>query len=132
MATSCYDDKKNVELTKSNLTKRAPDLKHAEADNENEFKKFISAKKLEILQNEKSLQDFQLKIANQKKDVREDYEKQITTLNLKSTDLKKQLAEIEYTNKDDWKSFEISIVNQMEELGKAIKVFTTTKKDEGK
>ena len=89
------------------------------------FKKSTANK---IAANEKSLQEFNARIADQKSEVKVEYEKQISVLNSKNSDLKKKLEDFKIDNINNWKVFKKEFVGDMETLGKAFKDFTIKNK----
>lgn len=82
-----------------------------------------------IAANEKSIGEFNSRIAKEKKEARADYQKKIDDLNAKNTDLKKTMDDYEANGKEGWEAFKINFNRSMDELSEGIKnVFTPEKK----
>jgi hypothetical protein len=74
-----------------------------------------------IAVNEKSINEFNARIANAKKEDREDYNNEINALNQKNSDMKRKLDEYKAGGKADWDKFKTGFNHDMDELGKSIK-----------
>jgi hypothetical protein len=97
--------------------------------NENEaYLEEIEAYKLknaeEIANNEKSLTDFNKRIAVQKNVAKKEYEKKITFLNNQNTDLKKKMDDFKSDSKENWETFEAQFNIEMEKLRADIRELT--------
>ncbi len=97
--------------------------------NENEaYLEEIEAYKLknaeEIANNEKSLTDFNKRIAVQKNVAKTEYEKKITFLNNQNTDLKKKMDDFKSDSKENWETFEAQFNIEMEKLRADIRELT--------
>jgi len=87
------------------------------ADMEN----YKQASEVQISENEQSIIAFKARIANSKKEAKEDYNKKIDALEQKNTDMKLKLERYQIEGKDQWEAFKVEFSNDMDELGNAIK-----------
>lgn len=81
-----------------------------------------------IAANEKSIDDFNARIAKQKKEARVAYQKQIEELNQKNSDMKMKMESFKTESQDDWEKFKVEFNQDMEELGVAFEGFTKKNK----
>jgi hypothetical protein len=86
-----------------------------------DYKKITAEK---IAANEKSIEEFNARIAYQKSEAKAEYTKKIADLNAKNSDMKKKMADFKADNKSSWESFKSEFGHDMEELGKAFRDFT--------
>lgn len=77
-----------------------------------------------IWANNQSLAEFKLRIKDERKEARADYEKQIIVLEQKNTDAQRRLDEYKANGKDNWQTFKTEFNRDMDELGKALKNLT--------
>lgn len=86
-----------------------------------EFKKIAEDK---IAANEKSISEFNARIATQKSEAKAEYEAKIAELNEQNVDLKKRISDFKTDSKSSWESFKTEFSNDMDKLGTALKSFT--------
>ena len=86
-----------------------------------EWKEFKSNAKLKINANEKRIDEFKVKIKTASKEVKADYDKEITVLEQKNVELKKKINEYKYEGKDKWEEFKQGFNHDMDAVGKALK-----------
>lgn len=79
----------------------------------------------DIATNEKSLADFNNRIANQKNVAKSEYDKKIANLNQKNTDMKKRMDDFKSDSKENWETFESQFNIEMEKLGSEIRDLTS-------
>lgn len=87
-----------------------------------EFKKIAEDK---ITANEKSISDFNARIAAQKSEAKAEYQAKLDDLNNQNTDLKKRISDFNTESVSKWEKFKTEFTNDMDTLGKALKAFTT-------
>jgi phosphoenolpyruvate-protein kinase (PTS system EI component) len=85
-----------------------------------------TAEKVEA--NNKSIAEFNARIANDKKAAKADYQKKIAELEKKNTDMKKRLDDYNAEGKDNWEKFKYEFGRDMDALGQAFKDFTVSDK----
>ena len=77
-----------------------------------------------IAENEKSIKEFNLRVASEKKEAREDYKKKIAELEAKNSDLKMKMDNYKADSKENWVKFKVEFSRDMDELGAAFKDLT--------
>src|ERR1035437_8784180 len=100
------------------------DLKEAQKDSASEYQQFKIDENKKIQSNDKSIADFKVRIAKKKKENRAQYEKKLSVLEQKNTDLKKRLNDFKDSGKDNWAAFKREFNHDMDQLGKSLKNFT--------
>lgn len=91
-----------------------------------EIYKKEDAEKIEA--NNQRINNFDERIASEKKEAKEQYQNKIADLNQKKTDLKKRMEDFKAAGKEDWDQFKIKFGSDMDTLGKAITNFFTEEK----
>ena len=86
-----------------------------------EWKEFKSNAEIKINANEKRIGEFKVKIKTASKEVKADYDKEITVLEQKNVELKKKINEYKYEGKDKWEEFKQGFNRDMDIVGKALK-----------
>ena len=79
-----------------------------------------------IAANEKSIDDFNARIANEKADARANYKKKIVALQQKNTDMKKKLDDYKAEGKDQWEKFKTEFNHDMDKLNDDFKSLVGT------
>ena len=92
-----------------------------------EWSKFKSEAELKINANQKSIDEFKLKIKSDSKGLKNKYEKDIVKLEQKNTELKKQLNEYKNDGKVKWEEFKLGFNSDMDSVGQKIKKLFTNK-----
>jgi len=72
---------------------------------------------VKISKNAQSIKEFKARVANSKKETKADYDKTISDLEKKNTDMKRKLDEYNLEGKDQWNSFKTEFSHDMDELG---------------
>lgn len=121
MFMSCQTSSEKVDQAKENVIQAEQELHKAIRDSIVQFRK---ESQQEISAYEQSIADLKAKIATEKKDVKETYEKKLAELELKSELLKIKLTDFKDDETDKWESFREEFRNDMDDLGLAIKNFT--------
>jgi len=86
-----------------------------------EWKAFKANAEVKINANEKRIGEFKVKIKTASKEVKADYDKEITVLEQKNVELKKKINEYKYEGKDKWEEFKQGFNRDMDIVGKALK-----------
>lgn len=113
-----------VNEAKQEVLEAKIELKSAENDSIAEYLAFETR----IKDQEKFLADFKTKIADEKKDVRDGYNKQIASLEKKNAEMKVNLANFKKDGKSNWASFKTEFNHDMNELNDAFKDLTVDNK----
>ena len=114
-----------VQEAQSDADDAEKDLDQAREDSYNEYQKFKKESDEKISAHEKSIIEFRVRIATEKKENRAQYEKKLAELEQKNSDMKKKMDEYKEEGKDKWEIFKNEFSHDMEELGKAFNDFTT-------
>jgi len=85
--------------------------------------KFKKESEDQIIANEKSIAEFKVKIAKEKKENRALYEKRLAELEQQNRDMKKRLEDFREDGKDNWISFRNKFNHDMAEMGKSFHDF---------
>ena len=112
---------KIVKDLQDNSKQANPGLKKAKTGFDKEWKEFKSNAEIKINANEKRIGEFKVKIKTASKEVKADYDKEITVLEQKNVELKKKINEYKYEGKDKWEEFKQGFNRDMDIVGKALK-----------
>jgi hypothetical protein len=132
MLTGCLKSDKNIENAQNkvqdaenNVAQAKHELNQAINDSIQEFKKAAQDK---IILYEKNIAEFKIKLENDKKAGKAKYEKKLTELEQKNSDMKKKLVEYKEEGKEAWESFRTTFSHDMDELGNSISNFFSNEK----
>lgn len=89
-----------------------------------DYQNFKNVSENKIIAFEKSIAQLKVKIAAGEKDTREEYSKQLASLEQKNKDMKKKLGDYKEDGKDKGAQFRNEFNHDMDELGKAIEGLT--------
>jgi septal ring factor EnvC (AmiA/AmiB activator) len=117
--SACNSPAENLIIAKDKSVEANTNLEQANEEYEAEINqfKFEMAEKIEA--NDKSIADFKARIAQQKTEAKEDYQKKIAELEQKNTDNKKRMDDYKASGKENWAKFKSEFTRDMEELGNA-------------
>lgn len=122
---SCVKSSEKVEDAKEDVAEAKENL----VDEEEAYLKEVEAYKAkvaeEITANERSIAEFNKRIATQKSEAKGEYEKTITELKNKNSDLKKKLDDFKSDSKANWEEFKVQFNKDMDELGLRIRSLNT-------
>jgi len=124
MLTGCNTSAQKVENAEENVASANEDLNDANEAYKQEIDNYRKEADEKIAANNKSIAEFNARIALEKKDAQDDYRKQIATLEQKNTDMKKKMDDYKAEGKDKWEQFKTEFNRDMDELGKAFKDLT--------
>jgi DNA anti-recombination protein RmuC len=118
--TSCKDSTEKVANAESDVAEAQEKLKEAESDYLIDVEKYKEQTAAKIDANNKSISDFNERIAKEKKAVKAEYKEKIAQLESKNTDMKKKIDEYKLEGKEKWSTFKTDFDKEMDELGKSI------------
>lgn len=118
--TGCTNSADQVEDAEANVTKAENDLAVANQEYLAEVEAYREESAMRIAANQKSIDEFNMRIANEKKDVRSDYKQKIAMINEKNTDLKRRLDQYKAEGKEQWVTFKSEMNREMDDLGQSI------------
>ena len=124
LLTSCNTPAQKVENAEDNVTEANQDLAKANREYEAEIESYRKETADKIEANNKSIADFNARIALEKKDAQDDYRRQIATLEQKNSDMKKKMDDYKAEGKEKWEKFKTEFSRDLEELGNAFKDLT--------
>jgi hypothetical protein len=117
--TGCSSPAEKVADAQKDINEANNDLDKAN----NEYLAEVAAFKKEaadkIAINEKSIADFKARKANEKKEAQAAYEKEISDLEQKNSDMKKKMDDYQIEGREKWETFKADFSHGMDELGKA-------------
>ncbi len=103
------------------------DLEKAKVEYLNEIDSYRKDANDKIAANEKSIAEFKARVANEKNDVRAEYKLKIAELDLKNSDMKKQINDYKADSKDKWENFKIQFTKSLNDLGVSFKNLAASK-----
>ena len=121
---SCESSTEKVKDEQENVREANEDLEEAKRENEADIAKFREEQLVAIAENEKSIQDFKIKIASDKK-ASAAYKDEILNLEMKNQMLSQKMDGYQGDSKETWEAFKTEYKHDMESFGKAFKDLTT-------
>lgn len=118
--TSCKNSSEKVANAENDVVEAQEKLKEAENDYLIDVEKYKEMTAAKIDANNKSIADFNERIAKDKKAVKAEYKEKIAQLESKNTDMKKKIDEYKLEGKEKWDTFKTDFDREMDELGKSI------------
>ncbi len=122
--SSCSTPAEKVDDAAENVMEAQEDLDDANEDYKEEMKDYRETTANQIAANEKSIEEFNARIANQKKEAKVEYEAKIAELDSQNTDLKKRMDDFQADGKTSWETFKAEFGKDMDALGEAFRDFT--------
>ena len=127
-STSCTSTPTEKLVSAQETAKQAnADLEKAKADYLNEIDNYRKEANDKIDANNKSIAEFKARVANEKNDVRAEYKLKIAEIDLKNSDMKKQINDYKADSKDKWEAFKIQFTQSMNDLGDSFKKLAASK-----
>jgi uncharacterized protein len=114
----------NLQDAKEKVIENQTVLNKAEQDTTSEYQKFRKEAEEKIAIHEKSIAEFKARIASDKKENQEKYEKRLAELEQQNSDMKKTLEDYKESGINKWDDFKTKFNHDMENLGNAFKAFT--------
>lgn len=124
---SCNTPEQKVEKAEKNVKDANRKLDVANASYINDIEMYRTETGKRIMENTKSIADFNTRIASQKQDAKDKYEKKIAELSQKNTDLQKRLEDYNADGDAKWQVFKNEFNAELYELGNSIRTFTINK-----
>jgi hypothetical protein len=123
---SCNTPAEKVANAQNMVDAANQDLDQANREYLADVEKYRKEASEKIAANEKSIAEFNTRMANEKSEARAAYQEKITAIEQKNSDLKKKMDEYKAEGKDQWEKFKIEFSHDMDELGNAFKSLTTS------
>ncbi len=122
--SSCNTPAEKVESAETTVTEAKENLVQANEEYLEDIKSYKTTTDEKIQANEKSIAEFEERIAHEKKEAKANYKKKIAELNQKNTDMKKRMDDYSADGKENWEKFKAEFSHDMDELGTAFKDLT--------
>lgn len=122
--TSCSTPAEKVEKAENNVVQANNELDSANKAYLADVASFKKENEEKIEANNKSIAEFNQRIADQKATAKADYKIKIAELEKKNTDMKKKMDDYKEDGRDNWTKFKAEFSHDMDELGKAFKNLT--------
>ena len=122
--TSCNSSSQKVENAETNVTEANNALDKANQEYEAEIESYRREIADKIEANNKSIAEFNARIALEKKDAQDEYRRKVTTLEKKNTDMKKKMDDYKAEGKEKWEKFKTEFSRDLDELGAAFRDLT--------
>ena len=117
--TACNTPAEKVENAEKKVTEANNNLDSANKEYLAEIDTYRIETANKIAANEKSIADFNIRIANEKMEAKADYKKKVAELEQKNSDMKKRMDDYKADGKDKWQIFKAEFSHDMDGLGKA-------------
>lgn len=122
--TSCNTSSQKVENAENNVIEANEDLDKANQEYLDEIESYRRETADKIAANNKSIEEFNARIENEKEQARAEYRKEIAALEQKNSDMKKKMDDYKAEGKDKWEKFKTEFSRDMDELGNAFRGLT--------
>ncbi|MFT6826809.1 MAG: hypothetical protein ACJA2S_004336 [Cyclobacteriaceae bacterium] len=119
--SGCNNSTRKVENAQEDVTEAKKELNEANREYAVEMAKYKKDTEAKIVTNQKIIDDFKLRIENEKSEVKASYNKIIAELEQQNNDLGKKMDDYKAESKDQWESFKTEFSRDMDNLGKAFK-----------
>lgn len=119
--TSCTSSAEKLEEAKKDAVEANSDLTKANEEYLTDIENYRKETADKIAANERSIAEFEARIATEKKEARAEYKEKIIKLEQKNSDARKKMDEYKAEGKESWEIFKAEFNHDMEELGKAFK-----------
>lgn len=121
---SCNSPADKVENAETAVVDANKDLEKANDEYMAEVETYKKETADKIAANEKSIMEFNARVATEKKEARAAYKQKIAELEKKNTDMKMKMDNYKQDGKENWEKFKTEFNHDMDELGKAFKDLT--------
>ena len=122
--TGCNSPSQKAENAEKNLEEAKEDLDKAQQEYLVDVENYKLQTAERIATNNKSIEEFNARIAKEKKDVQAEYRMKIAELEQRNIEMKKRIDEYKADGKDQWEVFKSEFNRDMDELGTAFSNMT--------
>jgi hypothetical protein len=119
--SGCNNSARKVENAQEEVTEAKEELDEANREYAIEIEKYKKDTESIVMTNQKILDDFKLRIENEKSVVKAKYNKVIAKLEEKNNDMGKKMDDYKAEGEEQWESFKTEFSMDMDNLGKAFK-----------
>jgi dGTP triphosphohydrolase len=120
--------RKDLTVAQKDVVDAKQDLKQAQKDSVAEYQLYKKESEEKIKSNEKSIAVLKANLTQVNETNKAAYQKSVSELELKNTELKKKLVDYKYENQSNWDVFKIKFNQELDSLINSIKNFTTNNK----
>lgn len=124
----CSSPAEKVNTAQQEVNQANKDLEKANQEYQQDILNYKKENETRIATNDHLISDFKVRIANEKKAVKDEYNKKIAELEQKNTDTRRKLDEYKAESKEKWESFKSEFNRDMDELGTALSNLTVKNK----
>ncbi|HEX8515524.1 MAG TPA: hypothetical protein VF868_04940 [Bacteroidia bacterium] len=117
---ACNSSADKVNSAKENVAEAEVSLQDAKNDYDSEYEKFKLESNDKITANEQIIADLKIYSKDKKKEVKDQYEATINSLEQKNQQMKNKVSEYKKDSSNSWESFKREFNHDMDELGKAL------------
>jgi septal ring factor EnvC (AmiA/AmiB activator) len=121
---ACSDTPKDKEIkvmeAENKLDDARDDYQTSMTDSINEYRQFKAETDQKLAENETKIADLKARMKADKKEINENYEKDLAKMEKSNEKLKTKLNEFKEDGAEDWESFKSNVNREMDELGKSI------------
>lgn len=121
--TSCNSSTEKVENAKENVTEANRALEDANAEYLKDMEVFKEEAAKKIADNQKSIEDFNQRVLDEKAEITAEYKDKMMELDEKNTDMKKKMDEYKAEGKEKWEEFKTGFNQDMDDLSQAVTDF---------
>jgi hypothetical protein len=122
---SCNSPAQKVQNAQENVNQANKDLDTATKEYLADIDNYKKQTADRITANQNSIDEFNERIANDKKEAKEEYEQKINVLEKKNTDMKKEMDDYKADGKEKWEIFKAEFSKSMDDLAKSFKDLTS-------
>ena len=123
-AEKVKDAENTLQEAKNDVLDAKLDLNNMRQDSITEYLQFKKESEERIIAYENIISEFKARIAKEKKETREKYERELAKIEQKNSDLKRKLENYKEEGKDKWEAFKSEFNHDMDEMGKAFEDLT--------
>ena len=126
ITVSCnsFTEKENVNEAKAEVVVATQELEQARLDVANEYDTYKADIEAKLIENDREIANLKSELKNEKKEVRETYDKELDALYQKNEKLKLDIKDYKGSVSDKWDTFKNSFKHDMDDLGKSISEYT--------
>jgi chromosome segregation ATPase len=125
LLTSCNTPAEKVADAQNTVDAANQDLDQANREYLADVEQYRKEASEKIAANEKSIAEFNARMATEKSAAKAAYQEKITAIEQKNSDLKKKMDEYKAEGRDQWEKFKLEFNRDMDDLGIAFKNLIT-------
>ncbi|WP_258100582.1 hypothetical protein [Marinoscillum pacificum] len=121
ITVSCDSSAQKLEKAQNAVIDADEDLVKANQDYLADMETYKKETDDKIAANQRSIVEFEARVAKVKKETKEAYALRVAELEQKNADLKKRLNDFKAIDKEQWDAFKMEFSKELDELGKSFK-----------